>query len=336
MLGGSPGGESEVEMELRQIKFFMAVAEERHFGRAAERMFIAQPALSQHVRRLERELEVQLFDRSARHVRLTPAGEAFLEVAQRMARQVDEATTAARRAEAGHTGTLAIGVHLPLAGPLLSNALRHWNRLRPAVHPRLTSGRTPHLIDLVRRHELDIAIVDGPVTDRALTTTPITDDPLVIVLPADHPLTQHQTISFTDLHHQPFITIARHTSMSLHDRLIELCGTANFNPHITLELDDPDLLPMAVTAGLGLAITPSTTITNHLTPGLTSRPLNHPRATIPLIAITAHDHTTTQTQDFLQLLTNHHHRNLLHPIPTDTDLTDPPQHHPTRILQHAV
>jgi DNA-binding transcriptional LysR family regulator len=88
-------------MELRQIRFFVAVAEDRHFGRAAERMYIAQPALSQHIRRLERELGVQLLDRSARHVRLTPAGEAFLGVARRMLRQVDEGTDAARRAEAG-------------------------------------------------------------------------------------------------------------------------------------------------------------------------------------------------------------------------------------------
>jgi DNA-binding transcriptional LysR family regulator len=325
------------EMELRQIKFFMAVAEERHFGRAAERMFIAQPALSQHVRRLERELEVQLFDRSARHVRLTPAGEAFLEVAQRMTRQVDEATTAARRAEAGESGTLAVGVHLPVAAPLLSVVLRHWSRLRPAVRPRLTSGRTTELTDLVRRHELDIALIDGPTTDRTLTTTLIAENPIVIVLPADHPLTRHPTITLHDLRHEPFIAVARHTSMSLHDRFIELCGTAGYNPHITLQVDDPDLLPMAVAAGLGIGLAAATTITTRPMPGLTYRPINHPRATIPLIAIAARDHTTTQTQDFLNLLTNLHHRDHLHPISTDIDLTNPPQHNPTpRILQHAV
>src|SRR3954453_21772564 len=110
-------------MELRQIKFFTAVAEERHFGRAAERMYIAQPALSQHIRRLERELGVRLFDRSARQVRLTPAGGAFLRAARRMARQVDEGPLAPRRAEAGEAGSLGVGVNVSMAAPTLSVAL---------------------------------------------------------------------------------------------------------------------------------------------------------------------------------------------------------------------
>src|SRR5436309_623479 len=127
-------------VELRQIRFFVAVAEDPHFGRAAERMYIAQPALSQHVRRLERELDVQLFDRSGRYVRLTPGGEAFLDVARRMLRQIDEGTDAARRAEAGETGSLAVGVNTSVAAPVLSELLRHWNRRRPAVRTRLISG----------------------------------------------------------------------------------------------------------------------------------------------------------------------------------------------------
>src|SRR3954454_17467734 len=241
-------------MELRQIRFFTAVAEERHFGRAAERMYIAQPALSQHIRRLERELGVRLFDRSARHVRLTPAGEAFLQVARRMASQVDEATVAARRAEAGEAGSLGIGVNVSVAAPILSLALRHWSRLRPGVRPRLTSGRAAELVDLVRRRELDVALVDGPVVDRNLPSALVTEDHMVIVLPADHELARRDAVSIRSLMGEQFVAVSRRSSMSLHDRFIELCGAAGFSPDVALEVDDPDLLPLAVAAGLGVGL----------------------------------------------------------------------------------
>jgi DNA-binding transcriptional LysR family regulator len=310
-------------MELRQINFFIAVAEERHFGRAAERMYIAQPALSQHIRRLERELEVRLFDRSARQVRLTPAGEAFLHVARRMARQVDEATVAARQAQAGEAGTLNLGVHLPVGAPVLSVLLRHWSRLRPAVRPRLTSGRAGELVDLVRRRELDVALVDGPVTDRGLTSTPVLEDPMVIVLPADHPLARGETASFQSLAGEQFVAVARHSSVSLHDRFIELCGAAGFTPEVALEVDDPELLPLAVAAGLGVGLAAGVSV--RAMPGLVCRPLADPRATIPLVAVSAADGLTAQTEAFLRLVENlHHSHRLLHPIAVDVDLTDRP------------
>jgi DNA-binding transcriptional LysR family regulator len=328
-------------MELRQIKFFMAVAEERHFGRAAERMFIAQPALSQHIRRLERELEVQLFDRSARHVRLTPAGEAFLEVARRMSRQVDEATVAARRAEAGESGSLGVGVHLPVGAPVLSVLLRHWSRLRPAVRPRLTSGRAGELIDLVRRRDLDVALVDGPVSDRSLSTTLVLEDQMVIVLPADHRLAGEDRVSFSCLRTEQFVTVARHSSVSLHDRFIELCGAAGFSPEVALEVDDPDLLPMAVAAGLGVGLAASLSMAARVMPGLVCRPLADSRATIPLVAVSARDGVTTQTQEFLHLIENlHRGSRLLHPA--TVDLTDPPDDEPAgarpaaRVLQRVI
>ena len=331
-------------MELRQIKFFMAVAEERHFGRAAERMYIAQPALSQHVRRLERELEVQLFDRSARHVRLTPAGEAFLEVDKRMSRQVDEATVAGR-AEAGEAGSLGVGVHLPVAAPVLSVVLRHWSRLRPTVRPRLTSGRASELVDLVRRRELDVALVDGPVTDRGLTSALVLEDHMVIVLPTDHPLAREDAVSFQSLRGEQFVAVARHSSVSLHDRFIELCGAAGFSPEVALEVDDPDLLPMAVAAGLGVGLAAGASIAARVMPGLVCRPLADPRATISLVAVSARDGVTAQTKEFLNLVENlHHGGRLLHPASVDltVDLTDAPEEVPTgvglapRVLQPAV
>jgi DNA-binding transcriptional LysR family regulator len=319
-------------MELRQINFFIAVAEERHFGRAAERMYIAQPALSQHIRRLERELEVQLFDRSARHVRLTPAGEAFLQVARRMSRQVDEATVAARQAQAGEAGTLNLGAHLPVAAAVLSVLVRHWCRLRPAVRPRLTSGRAGELVDLVRRRELDVALVDGPVSDRGLTSTPVLEHPMVIVLPADHPLAREETASFRSLAGERFIAVARHSSVSLHDRFIELCRAAGFSPEVALEVDDPELLPLAAAAGLGVGLAAGVSAAAQVMPGLVCRPLADPRATIPLVAVSAPDGVTAQTEAFLHLVENLRHGNrLLHPVSVDTDISDRP-----RFLQQAV
>jgi DNA-binding transcriptional LysR family regulator len=309
-------------MELRQIRFFMAVAEERHFGRAAERMYIAQPALSQHIRRLERELGVELFDRSGRHVRLTPAGEAFLEVAQRISRQVDEAPVAARRAEAGEAGSLGVGVQMAVAAPVLSVLLSHWNRLRPAVRPRLTAGQAGELVDLVRRRELDVAVVDGPVTDRSLTSALVVEDRLVLVLPADHRLAREETVAFSSLRGEQFVAVTRHCSVSLHDRFIELCGAAGFSPEVTLEVDDPELLPMAVAAGLGIGLAASVSVAARVMPGLICRPVADARAVIPLVAVSARHGATAQTQEFLHLVENlRHGSRILHPA--SVDLTDP-------------
>jgi DNA-binding transcriptional LysR family regulator len=309
-------------VELRQIRFFVAVAEDRHFGRAAERMYIAQPALSQHIRRLERELGVQLFDRSARHVRLTPAGEAFLVVARRMLRQVEEGTDAARRAEAGETGSLAVGVNMSVGAPVLSVLLRHWHRARPAVRPRLTSGSARELVDLVRRRELDLALVDGPVTDGGLDSALVLDDRLVVVLPVDHPLAREEVVPLRALRSERFVAVSRRSSMSLHDRLIELCAAAGFNPDIALEVDDADLLPVAVTAGLGVGLVASISVAGRTMPGLVWRPVADPGAVIPLVAVSARDGATAQTREFLLLVENLRDRSRLLPPPSVDFATD--------------
>ena len=295
-------------MELRQIKFFMTVAEEGHFGRAAERLHVAQPALSQHLGRLERELEAPLFDRSARPMRLTPAGEAFLEVARRVTRQADG---------------LSLGVHMPVVAPVLPVLLAHWSRLHPAVKPRLTSGRPDELVELVRRRQVDVALVDGPVRDPGLTTTLVLEDELVIVLPAHHALAREDSLALDSLRGEQFVAVAGSSSRRLHDRFIELCGAAGFRPEIILEVDDPDLVPMAVAAGIGVGLAGRASVTGRALPGLTWRPVADDRATIPLIAVTAGDGMTTQTQEFLHLIETLRHGSRFLPL-TTVDLTDPP------------
>src|SRR3954447_3855593 len=141
------------------MRLFVAVAEDRHFGRAAERMYIAQPALSQHVRRLEHELGVRLFDRSSRHVRLTPAGTAFLDGARRLLSNADETARRAKLAHQGESGAIAIAVDVAAAATVLPAGLRRWAACRPDVRPVLASGRRPELLDLARRREVDLAVL---------------------------------------------------------------------------------------------------------------------------------------------------------------------------------
>lgn len=289
-------------MELRQIRFAVAVAEDRHFGRAAERMYIAQPALSQHVRRLERELGAQLFDRGARHVRVTPAGEAFLGVARHILRQADEAAVAARRAEAGEIGSLSVGASLPVVAPVLSLLLRQWAAARPEVRPALVAGQARELVDLVRRRELDVALVEEAPTDEGLRSVQLLDDPIVVLLPSHHPLARGERISMGDLAPNPFVTVSRDTSSALHDHLIARCAATGLTPQIALEVDDPNLLPVAVAAGLGVALVPRALAAATALAGVAWRSLDDGGAAVTLSAVAAKEGATPQTRDFLDLL----------------------------------
>jgi DNA-binding transcriptional LysR family regulator len=274
----SAGGQlAEVErgapVELRQIRLFVAVAEDRHFGRAAERMYIAQPALSQHVRRLEHDLGVRLLDRSGRHVRLTPAGNAFLDGARRLLAQTDEAARLARLADVGETGTVAIGVDLAAAAGLLPETLRYWSARRPAVRPVLTAGRRPELLDLLRRRELDLAVLDGPVTDAAFETEALVEHDAVVLVPATHRLADESHVRVPHLRDEDLVLVERTVAPGLHDRTIALCHAAGFSPHVSLEVQEPGLVPLAVASGAGLAVVGSNHVADRSVAGVESRPL---------------------------------------------------------------
>jgi DNA-binding transcriptional LysR family regulator len=241
-------------MELKQIQLFVAVADDLHFRRAAERMFIAQPALSQHIRRLEREVGAQLLDRSARHVRLTPAGDAFVGIARRMLNDAREAGEAARHAATGAVGTLAVGAMFPITGSVLPRALRAWHRQRPDVRVTLTVGRSTDLVGLVRRRALDIAIVDEVVESPSLTVVTLNEASLGVLLPRDHALSGRNLIRIGELAEESFVNVSPTTSARAHERLSLACGRAGFSPIVTTELSDPLLVAPAVASGVGIAV----------------------------------------------------------------------------------
>lgn len=216
-------------MELRQLRCFVAVAEELHFGRAAERLLLGQPAVSQQVRRLERELKVELFDRSPRYVRLTPAGEQLLPAA----RNVLAAEESARALAAGFSApeALRLGTITGL-GERLDLILDTYQRHAPGVRVELHSVPVRERLDRLADGRLDAAFVRGaiPEAHSALSFLPVWQDQLAIALPARHPLAEQSTVDLTDLAELPLRLTERPNHPALFDLVVTACQSAGFRP----------------------------------------------------------------------------------------------------------
>ncbi|MEU3492808.1 LysR family transcriptional regulator [Kitasatospora cineracea] len=240
-------------MELRQLRCFVAVAEELHFGRAAERLLLGQPAVSQQVRRLERELRVELFDRSPRHVRLTPAGERFLPAARNVLAAEDAARALA--ADLAAPTVLRLGTVTGL-GERLDDILDAYRRQAPTVRVELDSLPVRERLTRLADGRLDAAFVRGTVPhqnqnqnqnpdqaqDQApdLRYLPLWQDELVIALPAGHPLADRPEVDLADLAALPLLLTERRNHPTLVDLVTAACAEAGFRPllgppHSTLQ-----------------------------------------------------------------------------------------------------
>src|SRR5882724_944216 len=243
-------------MELRHLRYFVAVAEERHFGRAAKRLHIAQPPLSRQIKGLETELGFTLFDRSRRRVELTSAGGTLLTHARRVFDAVDLATREAKRASLGETGRIVVGYLSSLAYSGLTELLRAFRTRYPSVEVELRELPPAEQIDALKDGRIDVGFVRGPVDDAALTTERVRKEPLVVALPADHPLATRGRIALELLTNEPFVSFPRNRGPAFFDHLMSLCRKAGFTPRIVQEAPQLDLLSL-VAAGFGVAILPS-------------------------------------------------------------------------------
>ncbi|MEV4615065.1 LysR substrate-binding domain-containing protein [Kitasatospora sp. NPDC049258] len=216
-------------MELRQLHCFVAVAEELHFGRAADRLLLGQPAVSQQVRRLERELKAELFDRSPRHVRLTPAGELFLPAARR----VLDAEQAARAAVAGLSGNdvFRLGTITGL-GEQLDRILEAYQRHAPAIRVELQALPVAERLARLTDGRLDAAFVRGAIPEHSpgLRFLPVRPETLLIALPARHPLAERPELELADLAALPLRLTARRDHPALVDLVLTACREAGFRP----------------------------------------------------------------------------------------------------------
>ncbi|MGP4091063.1 LysR substrate-binding domain-containing protein [Streptomyces sp. KR55] len=244
-------------MELRHLRYFLAVAETRHFGKAAERLHMAQPPLSQAIRRLETELGVELFTRTTRQVALTGAGEVFRTDVERILKAVDEAVARAVRFASGVEGVLRVGLtgaasyrQLPALARLLKREMPH---VMMEVHTEmLTPAQELGLID----RRLDVGVLRPPIRQEGIAHRALADEPLVVAVPTEHWLAEADLVRIEQLRHEDFIMYGATLGSVLNDAVVRSCLASGFYPHCAYEVTETSAALALVAAGLGIAVLP--------------------------------------------------------------------------------
>lgn len=247
-------------MELRHLRYFVAVAEEGHVTRAAERLGIQQPPLSQQIRALETELDTRLFYRRPRGVELTPAGQAFFEEAKAILARVGDAVAAAHRAARGETGRIGLGFTSSASfHPFVPRAIRAFREAHPLVALTLEESGTTELVAALHSRALDIAFVRSPVGESPdLLVRPLLEEAMVAALPSGHKLgAAVEPLPLAALAGETFILYRRPVGPGLHDAIIAACDRAGFSPRIGQEAPRMLSTLSLVAAGLGVTVVPA-------------------------------------------------------------------------------
>lgn len=244
-------------MELRHLRYFAAVAETCHFGQAAERLLIAQPALSQSIRALESELEVTLFNRTTRRVALTPAGEFFMEESRRILDAVEDGVRGARQIAEGNRGLVRIGLVGTAATSHLPHIVQTLKRELPEVAVDVKGDiLTPGLCDQLRTGAIDVAVLRPPVVGEGIEAHVLEEEPLILAVAKNHPLARASEVALRDLLSEPFIGYASRDS-AVNQAILRTCREAGFVPHRAHVAQGTAVLLSLVGAGLGVGLVPA-------------------------------------------------------------------------------
>ncbi|WP_158014868.1 LysR family transcriptional regulator [Mycobacterium basiliense] len=249
-----------MDPEMRLLRYFVTVAEERHFARAADRLHIAQPPLSQQIQKLERQLGVDLIDRSRRPIELTDAGKALLPEARLALTHAERAFAAARRAATGQLGHLHIGALQAAVDGVLSYVMRAHHRDYPDVTLELNELGTHEQVTQLVERRIDIGFLRGPVDDPSLTIQTLIDDPLVLVTSEDDPLAAQQRIAPSLLADQPMILWTRSAAATTYADIVEFFRTHNIEPPIVDEVPRIQTILALVASGSGSSLLPASFI----------------------------------------------------------------------------
>ena len=243
-------------LDVRDFRFFLALATELHFSRAAERLHVAQPHLSAHLRQLEERLDVRLLERTSRSVRLTAAGKQFAERARFVLNQIDETVTVTRRSAEGRQGKVSVAFISSAGFGILPWVLREFRTLHPDVDVALTESTTELQVQGLIEGRLNFGFVRPPVHSRRINITALAREGLVAVLPPTHPLAGRSPLLLEDLAEQEFVGFAPVAGVQFQEAILSYCRRAGFEPRLATEARDTNSVIVLVAAGFGIAILP--------------------------------------------------------------------------------
>lgn len=246
-------------MELRHLRYFIAVAEELHFGRAAVRLAIVQPSLSQQIRQLEDELGFPLLRRTKRSVELTDAGRVFLAEARDVLARVQSAKYAAQRANRGEVGRLVVGYISSSAFDLLPVLLRAYRERFPDVEVILRELNTQEQVRALEEGHIHVGLLRLPISTPLINVEVVRQEPIVCALPEEHPLARLERVPVALLAQEPFVMQSRQLGGGYFVQLMKLCLAFGFTPNVIQEVTETHTIVGLVAAGIGVSLVPLST-----------------------------------------------------------------------------
>ena len=285
-------------MELRHLRYFVAVAEELNFCRAAERLRIAQPPLSLQIRHLEEELSAPLFNRVKRRLVLTPAGQMLLDEARRLLKDTEVVKRRVREVARGQTGRLAIGYVGTAMYDLLPGAMRLFRQHHAGVEVSLEDMSTAAQVQALRRGQIQLGLLRPPINDETVEIEDLVQERLMVALPEKHPLARKSHVRLAELAQESFVLCSAEFEPSLHRCYLELLKRAGFEPRIAQEVTHLQTQLGLVAAGIGVSLVPSA-VTHLPRPGVVYREASCPQVLLPKSAAWIKGSTSPQLEGFL-------------------------------------
>lgn len=291
-------------MELRHLRYFVAVAEELHFGHAAERLSMAQPPLSQQIRQLENEIGTPLFIRTNRRVQLTAAGEVFLNDARAILEKVDVAIETAKRASKGEVGWLGIGFAPSAIYEVLPRILRRFREQFPNVELKLMELPTIEQYQALREKRIHVGFSRLSAPESGIVLEPVVHERLIIALPVNHWLTNRSKLSLHELCAESFILYPSEPESNFCNYVLSICENAGFTPNIVQKTSELQTAVGMVDAGIGVVIVPASTKNIHQE-GVVYLPLVDPVPTVDLTLGYRADDQSPVLQHFINICKNY-------------------------------